>query len=321
MSSVPSTKTNGQSGIPSVQQFCVSVPLYKEYDVSKCIQREISLEFEYFQGAIDAYCLDCGRDSVFRAHLSDLDGLKRASGSGKPFGHGRSTPVRSAEGSKPRASFPRGTPTAFPDVSEVEQEPTEIHHGDRHFALEFRCTRNQSHRLRFYFSIKGNSICKVGQYPSLADLHQSEISKYRAILKDKYPELARAIGLHAHDVGIGSFVYLRRVFEHLINKAREAASQETGWDEQAFQKERMPEKMKLLANHLPDFMVENANIYGILSKGVHELTEDECRTYFATIKTGIRLILDEEISRKERETNIRTTEKEIARITGEIRGQ
>jgi len=83
----------------------------------------------------------------------------------------------------------------------------------------------------------------------------------------------------------------------------------------------MPEKMQLLTNHLPGFMVENANIYGILSKGLHELTEDECLTYFATVKTGIKLILDEEIARKEREANIRATKNEIARITGRIRGQ
>jgi hypothetical protein len=324
MSGTPSPPKNEQSEIPSVQEFCVSIPLYREYDVSKCTRQEIALKFEYFRGAIDAYCLDCGRDSVFQAHLSKLksQGLVNANGSGRVVGAGGARLSGSArKTSKLPASHPIGTSTASPDVSQVEQKPTEIHHDDRDFDLEFRCTRTQSHRLRFYFSIKDNKICKIGQYPSLADLHQSDISKYRTVLKDKYPELARAIGLHAHDVGIGSFVYLRRVFEHLINKASEAASQETGWDEQAFEKERMPEKIKLLADHLPDFMVENANIYGILSTGIHELTEDECRTYFATVKMGIKLILDEEISRKEREANIKTTKNEIARITGEIRGQ
>jgi hypothetical protein len=299
MNRVSSATVTGQSEIPGVQEFCVSIPLYKEYDISKCARQRIQLEYEFFQGAIDAYCRDCARESVFQSHLSDLDGLKRAAGSGQVFLMGRSTP----------------------DTAHVEQESGEAAHSDRDFALEFRCTRNQGHWLRFYFSIKGNKIQKVGQYPSLADLHQSEISKYRTILKDKYAELARAVGLHAHDVGIGAYVYLRRVFEHLIDKAHEAASQEAGWDEQAFQDGRMPEKIKLLGNHLPSFMVENANMYGILSKGIHELTEDECLTYFAVVKTGIKLILDEEIARKEREANIKETKKEIARITGEIRGQ
>jgi len=318
MNSSSSNTINYQSGIPSVQEFCVSISLYKEYDISECTHQEI-LKFEYFLGTIDAYCLGCRRNSVFQAHVSDKDAMKRASRSGQVFGQGPSTPSHSFEGSIPPSSPPRGTPTALPNVNQVV-EPTETQHHDRDLALEFHCTRNQAHSLRFYFNIRDNKVRKVGQYPSLADLHQSDISKYRGILGSKYAELARAIGLYAHDVGIGSFVYLRRVFEHLINKAREAASQEEGGDEQAFQQARMPEKIQLLANHLPDFMVENANIYGILSKGLHQLTEDECLTYFTTVKTGIKLILDEEIARKEREANIKATRNEIACITGEIKG-
>ena len=83
----------------------------------------------------------------------------------------------------------------------------------------------------------------------------------------------------------------------------------------------MPEKIKLLADYLPEFMVQHAGIYGILSKGIHELTEDECLTYFTTIKAGIKLILDEEIARREKAEDIKVIGNEIARITGEIRGQ
>ena len=72
MKGVLPTITKGQSEIPDVQEFCVSIPLYKEYDISKCTQQQILLEFEYFQGAVDAYCLDCARDGVFKAHIIDL---------------------------------------------------------------------------------------------------------------------------------------------------------------------------------------------------------------------------------------------------------
>jgi hypothetical protein len=67
-------------------------------------------------------------------------------------------------------------------------------------------------------------------------------------------------------------------------------------------------------------MVQNANIYSILSKGIHDPTEDECLDYFATVETGIKLILDEEIARQEREENIKVITSEIGRITGKIRG-
>jgi len=305
--------------LPSIQEFCITISLYREYDISKCTHQEI-VQFEYFQGAIDAYCLKCKRESVFQAHISDLNALKKAVGSGNVFGQGVSTSSRGLDRTKPPASPHRGIPSSLPDVTQP-QEPREISHNDRDFCLEFCCTRDQTHIMRFYFSIRNSKICKVGQYPSLADLHLSSISKYRKLLgKDRYAELARAIGLHAHDVGIGSFVYLRRVFEHLINKAHEVASQETGWDEGAFEIAHMPDKIRLLKNHLPEFMVQNANIYSILSKGIHDLTEDECLDYFATIETGIKLILEDEIARQEWEENIKVITSEIGRITGKIRG-
>ncbi len=54
------------------------------------------------------------------------------------------------------------------------------------------------------------TIEKVGQYPSLATIANDEVSQYR---KDMNPidaqEFHKAIGLAAHGVGVGSFVYLR----------------------------------------------------------------------------------------------------------------
>jgi len=230
MNSSSSNTTNDRPGIPDVQDFCVSISLYKEYDISQCTRQEI-LKFEYFLGTIDAYCLDCKCDSVFQAHVSDKDAMKRAFGSGQPFGLGPSTSSRSFEGNIPPSSPPRGTSTALPNVNQVVESP-QTQHNDRDFVLEFHCTRNQAHNMRFYFNIRDNKVRKVGQYPSLTDLHRSGISKYRRILGNKYAEFVRAIGLYAHDVGIGSFVYLRRVFEHLRDNAYEVASQEKDWDEQ-----------------------------------------------------------------------------------------
>jgi hypothetical protein len=51
----------------------------------------------------------------------------------------------------------------------------------------------------------------------------------------------------------------------------------------------------ILSYHLPEFLVENRKLYGILSKGLHELSEEECLKYFQTVKIGIEQILDEKI--------------------------
>lgn len=106
-----------------------------------------------------------------------------------------------------------------------------------------RCTRNQSHRIFFHFYIHNNTITKYGQYPSLADLSSVEIRKYRKALDPgTYSEFNRAVGLASHGIGIGSFVYLRRIFENLIEGAHKIAKNSDVWMEDQYQKSRMDEK-------------------------------------------------------------------------------
>ncbi len=142
---------------------------------------------------------------------------------------------------------------------------------------------------------------KIGQTPSIADLHISKIREYSSVLKkDKLKEFTKAIGLAANGVGIGSFVYLRRIFESLIEEAHIIAKEQSNWDEGIYNSSRMNERIKLLDHQLPEFLVDNKELYGILSKGIHELEENECLTYFETVKVGIELILDEKAEKVNR---------------------
>ena len=58
-----------------------------------------------------------------------------------------------------------------------------------------------------------------------------------------------------------------------------------------FEQARLAEKIKMLESHLSDILVKNTTIYGILSKGIHELSEEECRKYFPVVKECIYQIL------------------------------
>jgi hypothetical protein len=51
-----------------------------------------------------------------------------------------------------------------------------------------------------------------------------------------------------------------------------------------------------------------------LSKGVHELTDEECKVYFSSLKTALIIILDEELQRKRREEQRLLLSREIALI-------
>jgi hypothetical protein len=74
---------------------------------------------------------------------------------------------------------------------------------------------------------------------------------------------------------------------------------------------RMDERIRELREHLPEFLVENAAIYGILSKGLHELEEKQCLEAFATVRVAIEVILDERLAADERNRKITTASRSI----------
>lgn len=162
-----------------------------------------------------------------------------------------------------------------------------------------KCKRKDNDTLWFFVykdEIKGR-VMKVGQYPSLADLQYAEIGrKYDKVLPEEdLKNLKKAIGLVAHGAGAGSFVYLRRIFENLIAETFKKNMATIGLTEAEFKTKRMEDKVEALKAFLPTQLLEMKSVYGILSQGVHELSEKECLSYFAPLKLSIELILDQKI--------------------------
>lgn len=207
---------------------------------------------------------------------------------------------------------PRLGTSSLNDYAKTEQE--------RYVTASYICTRNSTHEYISYFRIGGSMIQKVGQFPSVADLQIPQIQKYRKLLgNEKYKEFTRALGLAAHGVGIGSFVYLRRIFEGLIEEAHSIAYQNPEFEEEEYKRDRIEEKILLLNDLLPEFLVKHRSIYSILSKGIHELSEEECLNYFNPIKVGIELILDEKIKELEKKEKEKEASEIIGKITGELK--
>lgn len=184
----------------------------------------------------------------------------------------------------------------------------------------YRCSRNNNHEYFIYYLKTKDNLLKIGQWPSVADFQIPQVEKYRKILdEEEYKEFTRGIGIAAHGVGIGSFVYLRRVFENLIEEARAKAQTESKeFPNEEYLKARMDDKIKMVRNYLPEFLVENRNLYAILSKGIHDLTEDECLQYFETVKIGIEQILDEKIIQKEKVEKAAKAREAIQKAHGKI---
>lgn len=267
--------TTNDPYLESAKAFHLEMPPYHDFDLSIGVTEERIYTLLSNRDTIDAYCIWCDKEGVFRAYnyLSD------------------------------NVSVPRWT-TRHNGLIEIE----------------YRCTRNESHAYHTYYFKAGNFFTKVGQFPSVADFQIPQAEKYRKILgEEEYKEFTRGIGLAAHGVGIGSFVYMRRVFENLIDEAHTKAQTEIKeFPDGEYLKARMDDKIKMVKDYLPEFLVENRSLYAILSTGIHDLTEDECLQYFETVKIGIEQILDEKIIQKEKAEKAAKAREAIQKAHGQI---
>ncbi|MBB1568281.1 MAG: short-chain dehydrogenase [Capnocytophaga sp.] len=187
--------------------------------------------------------------------------------------------------------------------------------------INIKCKRyNNIFTFSIFYNAEKRFLLKIGQYPSIADFHIYEIKQYDKLLSnDVLKEFTKAIGLAANGVGIGSFVYLRRIFENLILESFEEAKQEGKVKDEAFNKSRMDEKIGLLKDYLPSFLVENKSIYSILSKGIHELDENTCLEYFDPMKVGIEIILDQKLEKKKQKEKEEEAKKRIAQLNSKLK--
>ena len=145
-----------------------------------------------------------------------------------------------------------------------------------------------------------------------------ELDAYKHVIsKEDRKELGTAIGLFANGVGAGSYVYLRRILERLVYKAKEAAADVI--DNEMFEQARVAEKIKMLEGYLPDILVKNTTIYGILSKGIHELSEEECRKYFPVVKECIYQILGMWESERRKKADEDALNKALSAISSSIK--
>lgn len=210
---------------------------------------------------------------------------------------------------------------------EMSERINKIVSENRIFDKVIRCTHNNSHVFKFFYLLKKKgdypneflTLTKIGQYPSINDLNSEHIRHYNKLLKEYSKEYTKALGLYSAGIGIGSFVYLRRIIEFLLENAFNKAEKQGVITREEYLKEgtrnrRFDEKITILKEYLPEFMGSNVVIYNIISKGIHELDEDECKEIFPVLQKSIELILDEEIAIRQKEAIIKSAQQELEKI-------
>lgn len=161
-------------------------------------------------------------------------------------------------------------------------------------AVNAVCLRRQNHVQTYIVHVKGLTVQKIGQRPSMGDLAHGELRAIPGIQKQDRTELGRALGLFAHDTPLGAFVYLRRVFERMITRAHERHIEKHGGPLENWKDLKMGERTGALADELPSVVNTNAAVWGLLSKGLHELTDEDAATLFPLVKAVILEMLGEE---------------------------
>ena len=74
-----------------------------------------------------------------------------------------------------------------------------------------------------------------------------------------------------------------------------------------------------MADYLPKSLTDNKGVYGIICKGIHELSEEECMQYFLVLEYLIKMCLNEVIEKKRKIQDEAELKKRINAITSEIK--
>lgn len=159
----------------------------------------------------------------------------------------------------------------------------------------FSCEFN--HKFKMIFETLGNGeLIKVGQYPWPRYFSQKINDDIFKILDDnERTYYMLSIKSQDNNLNIASFVYLRRVFESLIAKAIKKSSTD-------FTGKKVKEQIKQLVKEgLLNEILNNTGynvLYTLLSDGIHNLTEEQCKEQFDLLKSAIEIILEDEIYKR-----------------------
>lgn len=190
---------------------------------------------------------------------------------------------------------------------------------DKIWYLEYhcKCTNKDEHRYLMMISIElknGNFIVrKIGQNPSMITVKEFDFDKYKKILDrlNAYDDYKKADLSNAEQFYVGSYAYLRRIFEKMIYYyLGDDKIEDDHMDKkiEAVKEEFDPRVRKLLKN-----------LYGILSVSIHELDEEQSKEYYEYLKAIIDMQLEYMNTEEEKSKQSKELESVISKITNLVK--
>lgn len=179
---------------------------------------------------------------------------------------------------------------------------TKINEGIEYIHYDFRCTNHDKNHYQMIIrlEIKKEKVVvqKIGQYPSMLDIFGDDFKEYEKTLNEfgGYDEYRKSFISYGEGYYVGAFVYLRRVLEKIVdNYTKDLELTDNHFET------RMNACKDRFDSEIQDTL---KNLYGVLSFGVHSLSEDECKEYYQYVKAIIEIQLEHIKREKERKVKI-----------------
>ncbi len=267
--------------------------------VCKKIGEEFSISFEELnelfnsindgkrrQTSIDNYCFCCGKQKTFIIDLEETYHLKE---------------FLINENPSPKTMY-ENKESIIDRLSRIEGT----------IVLSFNCPECKSHYYcGFYY--RGLKFRKLFEFPDMSKANNDEYKCFKKLDKNfnYFLEIVTSKRLFSSGAYIGSFVYLRRCIEnfikvYLINRMKIDGK----FDQNKF---NLCVRFEDFTNFVKDYIDEDLydamkNSYSILSKHIHELTEEDCKNNYNLVFEITTTMLSneiDEINKKERVKNLK----------------
>lgn len=160
-------------------------------------------------------------------------------------------------------------------------------------------------KLLYLFYYDGNNVIKLSQFPSQYDVSRDELKKYQKnelIDKNVFDELYKAEICASSGFYVAAYTYMRRVYENMLSSVFTHNQEDIGTTEEEFKKMHSDKKLETIKEYLAIDDEIYLPLYGLLSAGIHAMSEEKCCEDYSLLKPILIDILAEQKAKKEKAT-------------------
>ena len=187
----------------------------------------------------------------------------------------------------------------------------------------FKCTNDLNHLYKMSVVLFRDSekvtIIKIGQFPESTILGDYDGDKYTKVLRrinDSYLEYKNAEKSYKYGLYSGAYVYLRRVFENMIDYY--ITKNNIQLPQNSKTEDRIDAVKKYFDDKIRDILKP---LYSALSKGIHSIKDQECKEYYNELKVILDIQLQYMKSNDELEKKVNESSKALAELNAKYKGR